>query len=157
MISSPGCQCLIAGASGAISTRFWIISQPGMLRSSRWRSVRVSPGTCCWTAMILLSVGAARVNRCGGLLAVRGEELGQRGDQLVRGLLGQPVAGAREYEPFHVFGGQPHRLLDHRPGTLGSANRQDRHRQRTGLALLVLGRGGTERSVELEAAVQCLG
>src|SRR4051794_29822317 len=46
MISSPACLCLTGGASGEMSTRFWIISRPGRLRSWRWRSVRVSPGTC---------------------------------------------------------------------------------------------------------------
>src|SRR5262245_53486707 len=64
MISSPGCQCLIAGASGSMSTRFWIISRPGMLRSCFWRSVRVSPGTCCNAMTSLLSLGrGARVRR----------------------------------------------------------------------------------------------
>src|SRR5262249_2629632 len=51
MISSPGCLCRIAGASGVTSTRFWTISRPGALRSCRWRSVRVSPGSCMLLVM----------------------------------------------------------------------------------------------------------
>src|SRR5262245_59474484 len=50
MISSPGCQCLIGGASSLIRTRFWTVSHPGALRSCCWRSVRSSPGTCCGAA-----------------------------------------------------------------------------------------------------------
>src|SRR5215831_3228238 len=47
MISSPGCLCLTKGASGPMSTRFWMTSRPGTLRSCCWRSVRVIPGACC--------------------------------------------------------------------------------------------------------------
>jgi hypothetical protein len=49
MISSPGCLCRINGASSLISTRFWMTSRPGALRSCRCRSIRVIPGTwaCC--------------------------------------------------------------------------------------------------------------
>src|ERR671917_494002 len=47
MISSPGCLCLKAGASGLMSTRFWTTSRPGMLRSCCWRSVRSIPDACC--------------------------------------------------------------------------------------------------------------
>src|SRR2546423_8139737 len=40
MISSPGWVCLGASTPGAMSTRTWISSRPGMLRSCCCRSVR---------------------------------------------------------------------------------------------------------------------
>src|SRR5687768_1745004 len=46
MISSPGCQCLPKATPGASSTRTWMTSRPGALRSCRWRSVRLIPPCC---------------------------------------------------------------------------------------------------------------
>ena len=46
MISSPGCLCLGATSPGPMSTRTWMASRPGMLRSCRWRSVRFVPACC---------------------------------------------------------------------------------------------------------------
>src|SRR5262245_24174549 len=46
MISSPGCVCLGKATPGAISTRTWIASRPGMPISCRWRSVRLTPACC---------------------------------------------------------------------------------------------------------------
>src|SRR4030095_14127587 len=46
MISSPGCVCLGEATPGSSSTRTWITSRPGTLRSCRWRSMRLKPG--CW-------------------------------------------------------------------------------------------------------------
>ena len=46
MISSPGCVCLGNATPGAKSTRTWMTSRPGALRSCRWRSVRLIPGCC---------------------------------------------------------------------------------------------------------------
>src|SRR5215471_3726421 len=71
MISSPGCQWRTRGASGPISTRFWITSCPGTPRSWCWRSVRQRPGACC-TAVIgclLRSRSAERLERGAHLLA----------------------------------------------------------------------------------------
>src|SRR4029077_7425905 len=46
MISSPGCRCLGNATPGSRSTRTWMTSRPGTLRSWRWRSVRLTPGCC---------------------------------------------------------------------------------------------------------------
>src|SRR5262245_54954934 len=46
MISSPGCRCLGNATPGSRSTRTWMTSRPGTLRSCRWRSVRLTPGCC---------------------------------------------------------------------------------------------------------------
>src|SRR5215831_7605641 len=70
MISSPGCLCRIDGASGLSSTRFWIITRPGMLSSFFCRSVRQSPGACCTVAIAFapcrcLADGLVRTGRRG--------------------------------------------------------------------------------------------
>src|SRR5882672_1594324 len=46
MISSPGCVCRGDACPGAISTIAWMVSRPGMLRSCRWRSMRLVVGCC---------------------------------------------------------------------------------------------------------------
>src|SRR3954470_24158865 len=46
MISSPGWVCLPKATPGARSTRTWMASRPGALRSCRCRSVRVTPFCC---------------------------------------------------------------------------------------------------------------
>src|SRR5215469_125246 len=69
MISSPGCQCLKAGASGLISTRFWIITRPGTLRSCSWRSTRVIPGACGAAVLMSASVSPKRMERGAQLVA----------------------------------------------------------------------------------------
>src|ERR1700741_3625782 len=44
MTSSPGGKWRVASASAEMSTRFWITSRPGALRSWRCRSMRRTPG-----------------------------------------------------------------------------------------------------------------
>jgi len=66
MISSPGWKCRIGGESGSTSTRDWIISRPGTVRSWRCRLVRHSPGAnstavlgmllCSWVVLISASL-----------------------------------------------------------------------------------------------------
>src|SRR5262245_30798532 len=52
MISSPGCLCRTAGASGPSSTRFWITMRPGTVRSCSCRSVLLIPGACCTVVLM---------------------------------------------------------------------------------------------------------
>src|ERR1700729_1272587 len=61
MISSPGCLCLTGGAAGEMSTRFWITSRPGTLRSWRCRSVRLRPGTCGVDTSTSMGLRSARM------------------------------------------------------------------------------------------------
>src|SRR4051794_23326341 len=66
MISSPKCVCFGATYPGSKSTRTWITSRPGTLRSWRWSSVRLLPG-CCASAdcraepAAAISVAAPRI------------------------------------------------------------------------------------------------
>ena len=96
------------------------------------------------------------VGRCGRSVPVGGEEFGQCRDRLVRSLLGKPVADAGNDQDLHVARDELHRVRGHGTRAFLSAHRQDGHRQPAGLSLPVLRRGGAERTVELEAAVQRL-
>src|SRR5205085_11972877 len=132
MISSPGCVCLMAGASGSSSTRLWMTSRPGTLRSMRWRSLRRIPGTCGLSATVPTPfLGDAH------LVAVRLEERGQRREHLVGSLLGQPMT-AREDDVLHVVRNLLHGVRDHVCGGLRPSHGEHRHRQALLLPLLVL-------------------
>jgi len=61
MISSPGCLCRKAGASGLISTRFRITIRPGTPRSCSCRSICLIPGTCCTVAFTATSVSSSHL------------------------------------------------------------------------------------------------
>jgi hypothetical protein len=37
---------------GAIETIVWMASRPGVLRSCRWRSLRVTPGCCAYATLV---------------------------------------------------------------------------------------------------------
>src|SRR5215472_17316415 len=74
MISSPGCQCLTKGASGPMSTRFWMTSRPGTLRSCLWRSVRLIPGACC--TVCLISTSSVNAPSVQGLMTPLSDEDG---------------------------------------------------------------------------------
>jgi hypothetical protein len=87
----------------------------------------------------------------------RGQERGQRGQQLLGSLLGDPVAAAWDDQGLHVVGDQLHEVADHVTGAFPAADGQDGHGQPPGLALLVLRGDGGERPVDLEAAAQGVG
>src|SRR5215510_2706608 len=51
MISSPGCVCIGATYPGPKSTRTWMTSRPGALKSYRCKSVRLLPACCAEAAV----------------------------------------------------------------------------------------------------------
>src|SRR5215831_13221209 len=59
MISSPGCLWRGAVTPGSKSTRTWMASRPGMLRSWRWRSVRLTPACCA--GVVASSIAATSI------------------------------------------------------------------------------------------------
>src|SRR4029453_3408364 len=103
MISSPGCQCLMAGASGAISTRFWITSRPG---HAEILTLEIGAGQprnlLLYGHGFIPSLGDTCLRGCRCRLAVRGEEFGQRSQQLIGSLLRDPVATPAKHDAVDV-------------------------------------------------------
>ena len=99
----------------------------------------------------------AGVVRRGLLVAVRGQERGQRGQRLLGSLLGGVVAAAGDDQGLHVVGGELHRVRDLFAQAVRAADPQDGQGQPPGLALLVLRDGGVQRAVDREAGVQRVG
>jgi hypothetical protein len=88
------------------------------------------------------------------LIAVRGQECGQRVQCLIGSLLGGVVAAARDDQGLHVVGGELHRVRDLFTQAVRSADAQHGYPQPPGLALLVLRDGGIQCAVDREASVQ---
>src|SRR5215212_6943879 len=102
------------------------------------RKGRISVGpmeVSTWVMVVSYSVDSLTV-------AVRGQELRQRRQHLLGGLLGDPVAGAGDDHGLHVVRGGLHPVPGLFTPALRSADRQDGHRKRPVLALRVLCEGG---------------
>src|SRR5262245_62109161 len=160
MISSPGCLCLGNATPGSRSTRTWMTSRPGTLRSCRWRSVRLTPGCCagatCSTKP-LATITAAIVMVRGVFMWIsfsssrrRLPELEHSLGQFVRAFLRQKVAAsgvgasgagarpARDRASLHAVSEGGNSRAKRVAHPVGSPERQDGHGQSLGRACLRL-------------------
>src|SRR4051794_37159604 len=133
----------------------------------RRRSTSASSGMSTWNGrlstpvatLVLITtsvVAGARSVSCRGSwmggrhVVVRGQELGQRRQQLVGRLLGNEVAGAGNDHALHVVRDRLRRVARVLTKACFSADRQDRHGQSCVRALLVLCDRRLERPVPAE-------
>jgi hypothetical protein len=83
-----------------------------------------------------------------------GEELGQRREQLLGRLLGDPVGGAGQNHALNVVRDELHRVGRAFAAAFLAADRQDGHGQPPRLPLFVLRGRRADGAVELKAAAQ---
>src|SRR5262249_19589959 len=117
---------------------------------------RLSPSNSVYGLVLVIPTRCSVVRR-GGPVPVGGQERGQRGQQLLGSLLGNPVAAAGDDQGLHVVGRELHRVPDAFTGAFRSAYRQHGQGQPPDLAVFVLRDAGGDGTVEPEAAAQVVG